>query len=229
MKISAGKIISFALLMFMIFLTVRFFNQSSGAREEVAEKIVILEDTEILEENEGKLVLLTGKMTSKDILKFEEYGVEVNSPILERKVEMYQYVSDTDEQDREIVKRKWSDDTPEEEIYDEVEKETYYNPDMKVESDTLYGEVYIGNFLIDKDIIKKLKTNTIYTDLKEVLDFKIKDENILTNVQEDKTRIGNLRIQFKYLDLEKAGEYTIVGKQSGDKIVEYKLDTGLPI
>lgn len=228
MKISAGKIIYFALVVLLIFLTVKGFNQSNGASE-VAEKMVVLENSEVVEENEGKLVLVTGKITPKDTLKFEEYQIEVQSPVLERKVEMYQYVQDVDEDDRDIVKKMWSDDFPEEEVYDDVKKENYNNPNMRVESETLYGEAYLGKFLLDKEVTKKLRTNETYTNLKDVSDFKVVDGNTLTNVQEDTTKIGDLKLQFTYLDLEKAGDYTILGKQSGDKIVEYKLDKGLSL
>lgn len=229
MKMSFGKIIYFTLLILMIFLTARSFIYSNGAREEVENKIVILEEKEVLEENENKLVLLTGKIIPKDTLKFEEYQVEVQSPILERKVEMFQYVEEIDEQDRKIVKRIWSDDIPEDEVYDEIYKEKYYNPDMKIEGETIYGEANLGKFLLDKEITKKLKTNANFNNLKETEDFKKLDEITLTNTKEERTKIGDLRLQFKYLDLEKAGEYTILGKQSGNKIVEYKLDTGLPL
>ena len=92
MKRTIFKVVYLLVLALFIFLAAKGVMQNKGAPEEIAEKLVEVENAKILEENEEKLVLISGKMETDAILEFKEQGVKVNSPILERKVEMYQYL-----------------------------------------------------------------------------------------------------------------------------------------
>lgn len=225
MKRPILKIIYLLILGLMIYLTIKTLVHSKGAPEELKSKVTVLEEAKILPENEGKLVQISGKLASESELKFENLGVNVKTPILKRTVEMYQYTQDNP---GEIVKKEWSDDEPISELTNEKINKTYYNPNKKMDDETIYGEANIGEFIINKDLLKKLKPNSDYTDLKALSGYYVEDGR-LTTYEPGNLKLGDLRISFKYLNLENMGEYTFIGKQSGKNLVEYKLDTGLPL
>ena len=224
MKRNVFKILYVVLLLAMIFLAVKGFTQGKGAPEEIAEKIVIVEDAKILEENEGKLVLISGKMETDTVLEFEDEGVKVNTPILKREVEMYIYEKDEDDYDR--VVRIWSKESPENGVFDKKLNKNFYNPTKDIDHEEKYSDVQVGDFTIASKVIKNLKLNAVVSDFSEISGLRVENETILTTAEEGSFEIGDYRMQYSYLDLSNTPEYTFIGKQKDGNLEEYKLDTG---
>lgn len=225
MKRTIFKVIYLLILALFVFLTAKGVIQGKGAPEEIAEKLIEVENATILEENEGKLVLVSGKMETDMFLEFKDQGVKVNSPVLERKVDLYQYLRDEDNYDS--IVRGWSNEEPEKRLKDVKTNTLYENPSKVIEDDVKYADVKVGEFTIEANLVKNIKPNEFVTDFDPIpLGYRVTDENILTNSLENQLEIGNYRMRFSYLDLDKAGEYTFIGKQKDGKIKEYKLDTG---
>lgn len=227
MKRTIIKVVYLLILGLFVFLAAKGVIQGKGSPEEIAEKIVEIEDAKILEENEGKLVLISGKMKTKEILEFKEQGVKVNSPVLERNVEFYQYMRDEDNYD--LIVRGWSNEEPESRLKDIKTGEIYTNPFQAIESDAKYASVTIGDFTIDAEIIKYMQPNAVVTVFDPIPHgYRVMEDTILTNTLENQVEIGNYRMEFYYLDLDldETNEYTFIGQQKDGKIEEYKLDTG---
>lgn len=224
MKRNVFKILYVVLLLAMIFLAVKGFTQGKGTPEEIAEKLVIVEDAKILEENEGKLVLISGKMETDTVLEFEDEGVKVNTPILKREVEMYIYERDEDDYDR--VVRIWSKESPENGVLDKKLNKNFYNPTKDIDHEEKYSDVQVGDFTIASKVIKNLKLNAVVSDFSEISGLRVENETILTTAEEGNFEIGDYRMQYFYLDLSNTPEYTFIGKQKDGNLEEYKLDTG---
>ncbi len=225
MKRTIFKVVYLLVLALFIFLAAKGVMQNKGAPEEIAEKLVEVENAKILEENEEKLVLISGKMETDAILEFKEQGVKVNSPILERKVEMYQYLRDDDNYDS--IVRGWSDEEPEKKLKDVALNIIYENPIKAIEDDIQYANVKVGEFIIEADVIKRIKTNAVFTNFELIPEgYRVTDEKVLTSSLEGQMAVGDYRMEFHYLDLEETDEYTFLGLQKDGKIQEYKLDTG---
>lgn len=225
MKKPIVKVVYLIILALFIFLTVKGLIQGKGAPKEVAEKVVEVENAKLLEENEGKLVLISGKMETDSILEFKDQGVKVNSPILKREVEMYQYLRDDNNPD--MIIRRWSSDIPEKLLRDVKDNMVYENPTQELESDEVYGDVKVGEFVIGSDAIKLIPVNEVVKEFDPMpAGYRVDNDTFLTNAVKDNTKVGDYRMEFKYLDLEKTDEYTFIGMQKEGKLEEYKLDTG---
>ena len=227
MRSKAFKIVYLIMFAFLLFLAVKGAMQGKGAPEELVEKIVEVKDSKVLEENEGKLVLISGKMETNDFLEFKDQGVKVKTPILERKVEMYQYMKDN--QDDTRIVSMWSYEKPERILHDEKINKYYKNPDMEIESEKRYADVKLGEFTIEEDLLIKIQPDTVFKDFEISEGYRVQDETILLTAHDKNTKqIGDYRMQFSYLDLDKE-EYTFLGKQENGKIKEFTLETGKKI
>lgn len=224
MKGKILKIIYVVLLILMVFLTIKGFIQGGGASEEIAGKIIEVEDAKVIKENEGKLVLISGKMETDEELEFTDEGVKVKTPILKRKVEMYMY--DNDKEKAGKVTKIWSNKVPLPTLIDEDYNKKYYNPTKEILDKEIYSEVLVGDFKVNSEAIKAIQTNAVLSDFIEVPGFRVEDETTLTTAKEGSFQVGDYKMQYHYLDLSQTPEYTFVGKQKDGNLEKYKLETG---
>lgn len=63
-----------------------FTNETSKKRlNEIKNEVVVLKEPKVLPENDGKLVLVTGRVTAKEKeLKDKDFGINVKTPYLKR-------------------------------------------------------------------------------------------------------------------------------------------------
>jgi hypothetical protein len=100
-----GIVIGAAL--FIVAFPILFWNEGDSVRtakalEEGEGAYVAVESNGMVNpEMDGKLVHVTGKVETKDVLEDEEFGISVEGIRLERRVEMYQWV-----EDEETVEKK---------------------------------------------------------------------------------------------------------------------------
>lgn len=76
--------------------------------EKQAASIIESKDYNVHPENEGKLVMMRGKLTYKgQITEDPELGVRIKSPILQRHTEMYQYIPSSSDEKTRIASKGW--------------------------------------------------------------------------------------------------------------------------
>lgn len=90
-------VIYIIVVIFSVFLIAKAIKQESGANPEVLDKVVILNEAKVLPENEGKLVLVSGKLKASEVFKDNTFGIELDTFKVNKIVEMYQYKAGTDE------------------------------------------------------------------------------------------------------------------------------------
>ncbi|MFR5765289.1 MAG: hypothetical protein ACLUF5_01650 [Clostridia bacterium] len=105
-------VIYIIVVIFSVFLIAKAIKQESGANPEILDKVVILDEAKVLPENEGKLVLVSGKLKASEVFKDNTFGIELDTFKVNKIVEMYQYKAGNDE-----VGYEWKD---------KVEKKNYY-------------------------------------------------------------------------------------------------------
>lgn len=106
-----GNSIWAALLGFLLFagsFPLELWNESRAINQERAlqegEKSVISVESGVVKpENEGKLVHITGKATTKKQLRDQEFGITVNAIKLNRTVEMYQWTEHTNSESKDKI------------------------------------------------------------------------------------------------------------------------------
>lgn len=201
-------------------------------------------------EMEGKLVHLTGKADTKDVLKDDAFGVSATAIRLERKVEMYQWI----EESRTTEKKKMGG---------KVEKTTTYtykqdwaptainssgfkeaghdNPGtMEFQSDQkLAANVSFGAYRLSESQIGRIGAAQAYA---FPTDFVCKVErvqmqggtiyvpNVATRGNEknnrdvaSQPRVGDMRVTFKVV---LPHDISIIAKQKGDSFIDYTAKTG---
>lgn len=100
-----GKVICMALsvLCFGYFGFCLFSNT-----DKQVDSYVSVTDYNVHPENEGKLVLMKGKLTYKgELLEDPDTGVKIKSPILQRNTEMYQYIPSSSDEKTRYANKGW--------------------------------------------------------------------------------------------------------------------------
>ena len=210
-------VIYIIVVIFSVFLIAKAIKQESGANPEILDKVVILDEAKVLPENEGKLVLVSGKLKASEVFKDNTFGIELDTFRVNKTVEMYQYKAGNDE-----VGYEWKD---------KVEKKTitsgsggiYRNPEKSMSSINKCDKAYLGEFTVSEQLTQRINDNE-KVELPEIEGFKRKGE-YLTNSKWGPS-VGDIRIKMSYVNLEKLGDISILAKQVGDGFEEYKLDTG---
>lgn len=139
----------------------------------------------------GDINAVSGELTMVDGAYDEAFDIAVDSPILIRKVEMYQYVADKDRTN--VVTTDFSD---KHEPMQETDEGTLTNPNFpdNVKSEIFCGKVAIGDsglYLSDR-ILEKLSF----------------DDYVNIENQPEKIPVGGLADGANYLGLEPLDDYT---------------------
>lgn len=139
----------------------------------------------------GDVEAVSGELTMIKGACDEDFDIYVDSPVLIRKVEMYQYVEDKDKED--VVTTDFSD---KHEPMQKTDEGTLTNPDFPddVKSEIFYGKVQIGDsgLYLSDEILEK---------------FSYKGYINLEN-QPEKLPVGGLADGGSYLGLEPLDDYT---------------------
>ena len=224
----------------IILAIVGFSSTNTSKQTDAISKAVYVEDGKVLPENEGKIVIVPGKLEAVTPLVDEITGVELPGVIAKRTVERYEKVSNTDD-DGTYYTLEW--------------KNTILGKDNEfsdVVSSSLIAEAKIGEFTIDNNALHHVAVGKPFTDF----DYQSVNQNGYTvHPTASVTYISkmefmpagneklNSSVQYNgrkvyYMDYEnmprisyvtqreESGEYTFIGKQHNGKIMFVK-DLGI--
>lgn len=216
---------SFVLIVFAFISFVWSYQQNGMAAKELKyDEIVVLENAEYNEENEGKLVATYANLQLQEPAVDTDYNLKVNCAILYRKVEMYQYYLSNDSVYKKYLGYSGKN-------IKGLHGEKYNNPEFPEEykSKVMLGKVFIGDgeLFLGQGLLETLIKTYNQSENKFVqLDpditipgFTKDDEGVFSNSKSDNPAIGDIRINYQYLTLNSLGKVLIVGKQQGREIV----------
>lgn len=162
---------------------------------------------------------IEGKFTYSSLASDDRYGVEINSPILIREVEMVQYYKDENGK-VELVFANYPiesfDNYNNPNFPEEIKSEVFYSEDIKFNDYELSEDVIdaIAYSDIDKLEITELQVNDVLEDNLVCVD------NALVSASNE-WQLGEIRITYKYIDPSK--EYSINSSTKGNQIIYTKL------
>ena len=241
-NLSMGTVIWWSLaiisLITNIFLTVRVVK----AVPEI-EAATVVENAQILPENDGKLVVVTGAVTmEEDVVTDPLFGISVPSPILIRQVQMYQWV---EYRETEEVKRngEWVEETIF--SYGKTWSEAlvnhknfrytsgHTNPDkMPLDGAVFMGTASLGDFALTPEQMKILESDATVT-VRDLSDefanrygFAINVPYYTTVASDAKPAVGDVRIAFYYIDPPKLNRVSVFAKQTGHTFDSYRCEGG---
>lgn len=176
------------------------------------------------------MVMLQGKITPGEAATDGKFGISYKTPILERKVEMYQIFKEGDK-----LMMGWKE-TPIKSVKDKNGKE-YKNPEfpqglksMTIKKDFTMnnGALPIVHNVLNKGFSSdKLKDKFVILTLPEnkTPEGFTYQKNHYLKASTGKTKIGSVRIYYKALSCNKLPEVTIIGHQTKGAVLWHSLDS----
>lgn len=194
-----------------------FANKGSKAAMDTA---VQLEEPKVLAENEGKLIIISGNVELIEPVYDEEKRLTINTPHAFRQDEEYKRTPNTDENSEDEYEWKWQPSG----------------------SANLTGKAKLGDFDIDKDILLAFNSSDQYNDFKsdEISKYNVTKKSDkyhvtpgwvsyyhdTTNWYAGNDREGHKSFSYRYYDLAKKPQVTLVGIQKGNTITKPQDVTG---
>lgn len=211
MKLSKGKIILIIIIIFLIISAITSLKTENNDKDKILKEVTIIKDGKLKKENEGKLVLVIGKINSDKKIYFEELDKPLETIKATRIVEDYK-------------KEKNEDGSY---SYDWIEREKGYEKTTNLlytlETETKTNEVHIGEFLLNKEGMNLIKTNKMIHDMENVKGYTF-DGLYYSDpeMDQDEPEVGSMRIQYNIHEMK--SEYmSILAKQSKDSFKPYKI------
>ncbi|XP_077869289.1 transmembrane protein 43-like [Saccoglossus kowalevskii] len=238
----------FGLVIFISAIVIVFWNEervvkTSRTIEEALGLVIPLKTNEVaFEENNHKLVHMTGELRTDMILVDLEYGIQIQVVKLRRDVEMFQWVEDKRvkqineaDQPRSVTlytyRRQWSPELIDSNDFDD--SETYPNPVvMPVYSKTYtVDKVYVGNFLLSENIKDKIddyKEYKLFSLPDGVKDAQLYQGYIYHGRDPSHPQIGDVRVKFSYTGVSGTKHSTVyVGPQQKVSIIAKQVGASL--
>lgn len=213
MKIGKGKIV---LAVIVIFFTVFAFiniNKEKVMNKDILKKIVYVTDGVVNPKNEGKLVLVSGKISYHNLVGFIELE-NFNSIKVNRKVEDYVKVYD---EDNDVYEYKW------------IEREHPLENDegdylKRLVSEEKVSNVKIGDFELDENGLSLIPTDKYYSKQEKMGELITKGIYYSRDPDEEDLKEGDIKLTYKYYDLDKNPYLSVLAVQKGNSFVPYKVD-----
>lgn len=229
-----------------------FWNESRAVTtakslKEGAAAVVDVSPSAVQAGNEGKLIHLTGEVTTDEALRDPIFAVSATALRLNRKVEMYQWKEEEHSETHkklgggeETVKtytysKAWSDKVIESARF--KQPEAHANPTelpVPVVS-TMTSKAVLGAFKIPTSIIEKMSgeqalpapadsLNSVPAGLKAKA--KLSEGGIYIGQDPATPAVGDARVTFEQL---KPGTFSIIAAQNGDTLAPYQTHAGREI
>ncbi|XP_037939725.1 transmembrane protein 43 homolog [Teleopsis dalmanni] len=240
---------TFGILLFIFGAVVLFWNEGRAVHtimslDEALDEAVSINPTDHLEHNyNGRIVHMAGPIIIGEPLTEPDYNIQVLAVKLRRRVQMYQWVEETVENNygesvasvqsegrTYYYTMEWRDKLIDSRrFYIET---GHHNPErFPIESVTQIADaVYIGKYELGPHVKEKFSNYVELTSDQRPEDASIKLHLGIYYHSNDvfNPEIGDVRLLFSFSGME--GEmYTIVGKLENNKIVPYKTSRGLDV
>jgi len=186
------------------------------------EDAIVVPGTQVLAENDGKIVLVSGRITNNEFYAFDDtFEVEADSPILKRSVDMYQWVKYTRD-DEDYYTTEWSNAKPI--VYSDNPRDKPYQDKMSCAS------VWVGEYELSPEIVAKLEPHGEWTRLRGLsgsvaarygMEFVNDTFYIYNDLDNEYVDVGDTRIQFETLNISRLGDITILARQDGHMLNQH--------
>ena len=218
--------------LFTTFIIVKYNNWYANKDYRLYKKnTTIINDGKVKKENEGKLVLVSGKLDYNNEVLHDDYlGASVKTPRLTRTVLIYQWneIKKTNSEGKKIYKYKkiWSNVLIDSDSFNE---KNHKNPKEQIIGPKFFfaKKIKVGEFELPKKTIENLPWNKMLklnSDIYLVPGFKIYKGCAVNSDDPKHPKIGDTQICYYYNNWE---DVTILAKQTGNSFSKYKFNDEL--
>ena len=214
MKLSKGKIVLIAIVLYFVIFAFINVNKEKNINKDILDKVIYVNDGKLDSNNEGKLILVSGKIEYDSLVSFLELDENFGTIKINRKVE--DYIKEYDE-DKKDYNYEW------------VEREEPLSNDSDNYLNTLVSEekvsnVNIGDYKLDEKGLSLIPTNSYYSRQDSIGELITTGIDYSRDPYEEDLKEGDMKLTYKYYDLDKNPYLSILAVQKGDSFEPYKYD-----
>lgn len=212
MRLSKGKVILIAIVIYFAIFAVININKEKKYNEEILKKVVYVTNGKLDEKNEGKLVLVSGKIGYDELVTFDELD---NFKTIKIKRTVEDYVKYNDETTNE-TEYKWNER--------KVAKEGETDFLKTVISEEKVSKVNIGDYELDEHGLDLIEDDRYYSGQEEIAGLTTTGINYERDPSEENLEEGDVRLTYNYYDLKKHPYMSVLAVQKGNSFVPYIVD-----
>jgi hypothetical protein len=234
------------LALFLIAIPVVYWNegravQTYNSLKEGASVVMEVQADAADPANEGKLVHTTGETAASGPVEDPALGLSTDALVLQRNVEMYQWVERTESETKKKLgggeetvttyryEKTWTDDVVDSSQF--KHPEGHGNPGYwPYESEEFSAEgIYLGAFTLDESLVSQLSgwesLRVSIPDLSPNVQtsFKEQDGGLYRGADPANPQVGDFRVRFAVIE---PGDVSVIARQSGTSLVGYQTKAG---
>ena len=214
MKLSKGKIILIILVVYFIIFAVINVNKEKDINKKVIQEVTYVKNGKLDKKNEGKLVLVSGKISYDELVSFIELDENFGTIKINRKVEDFvKYYNEVNNK----TEYKWQ----ERKEVTNTDKTDYLKT---ITSEEKISKVGIGDFTLDEKGLSLIPANKHYAKQEKIGDLITTGIDYSRDPYEEDLKEGDMRITYKYYELDKYPYISILAIQKGNSFEPYKID-----
>lgn len=210
----------------------RSINQAL-ALEEMQEKIITVDTPIYKSEYENNPILIYGDVEPINPLEDKMFGVKSDALMLEREVEMYQWVEHKSTHDEKQMggstetvttydyEKEWSSFTNDSSSF--RYPEGHHNPEMKYKRQTFTTDANLGDFHLSERVVNLFRNRSPYNGLsslpEKVLGLTNHQSYLYSGENPEAPEVGDLKISYSQT---KKGVYTLAGKTDAKEFGYYR-------
>ena len=237
MKNSVGGIFG-GILIFLLGIGLLIFNEANNVKnikkvKELRSSYTDVTSDSVNKDYDGKLIATNGKLDfGEEELKDEKFNIVIKTPVLVRKVEIYQWKEEKTESDDKTTyeyKQVWDDEIIDSSKFKDSSSHSNPTSIPYDEYSTRASKVKVGAYNLSGNIINQITANKTYTNLSDATlpeGYKVDGEYITNSANLNSPNVGDVRISFKYGDYN---DVSVLGQLTGDTIGEYKTTKGVVV
>ena len=214
MKMTKGKIIILTLIVLLAVIAFINILREKDINAEILKKVTIVTDGKINKDNEGKLVLVTGKINYTVPVSFSELDEDFKTIKITRKVE--DYIKHKNKKTKK-EKLKWV----ERKNITEASEGNYLS---QIISENKISDIKVGEFTLDQKGIMKLPTDEYYNKKESIEGLTTNGVSYSRDPSEKDLQENDVKLTYKYYDIEKNPYITVLAVQKDNSFIPYEVN-----
>lgn len=210
MEITKGKIILIIVIAYFAIMGVKNINKEKSTNSDILKKVTVVSDGKIDPANEGKLVLVCGKISFDGKIAFEELDEPINSFKVSRKVEeFFEYAKDGKKH------YEWRERTTADQNASKL-LDFLYSTEKTITPN-------VGEFFLDEQGLDLVKANDRYTKQESIANLKHNGLFYTNPAHDDLDVPGDVRIDYRYYDVDENPYLSVLAEQHGKTFKPFEM------
>lgn len=214
MKLSKGKIILLLVVIYFSVFALININKEKNINNDILDNVTYISDGKLDPKNDGKLVLVTGKISYDNLESFIELDENFGAIKINRKVEDYIKYYDNNKNE---YKYKWLE---RKELVDNTEEDYL----KTITSSEKISNITVGEYVLDDVGKEKLPTKSYYDKEESIGGLTTIGRFYTRDPWEENLEEGDIKLTYKYYDVEKNPYISILAVQKDNSLIPYKVD-----